>query len=231
MGRQLRMLAGRPVVYGWSVLAGTITRLSPEVSFITVIGLTQLNPFTSAIPAKPGDSKERTFDSTFVLTLREPRKQPKAGTRRSKKSDSPVHIAKIEPRKPTKASGKGNTTITQQDTALSRTIGGTHEITIELPEPSNSGGRSKNNRKPAATSKPSGKRTTLPSSEHPKPKRAKLTPEEKKKRDRTRMAERRLRRRQLGLCYNCSNPAIEGEIRCQSCKKKHQLSNKRPRNK
>ena len=54
VGRQLRMLAGRLVVYGWSVLAGTITRLSPAVSFITVIGLMQLNLFTSVIPAKAG---------------------------------------------------------------------------------------------------------------------------------------------------------------------------------
>lgn len=81
------------------------------------------------IPAKPGDSKERTFESTFVLTLREPRKQPQAGTRQSKKSSSPVHIAKIKPRKPTKASGKGKTTMAQKDNPEH----GTFELVAQVP--------------------------------------------------------------------------------------------------
>ena len=46
------------------------------------------------LPAHLGDSKERTFDSTFVLVLRKPRKQPKAGTGRSKKNSSPVQTVK-----------------------------------------------------------------------------------------------------------------------------------------
>ena len=50
-----------------------------------------------------------------MIELRKPRKQPKAGARRTKKASSPVNTAKIKPRKPAKASGKGNTTMAQKD--------------------------------------------------------------------------------------------------------------------
>ena len=65
------------------------------------------------LPAQAGDSKERTFDTTFVLALRKPRKKPKAGTRRSKKNSSPAHTTitaeiktKQARRKPTKREPK-----------------------------------------------------------------------------------------------------------------------------
>ena len=48
----------------------------------------------SPTPAHSGGSKERTFDSTFVLVLRKPRKQPKVGTGRSKRNSSPVQTVK-----------------------------------------------------------------------------------------------------------------------------------------
>ena len=67
------------------------------------------------LPAQPGDSKERTFESTFLIEIRKPRTQPKVGIRRSKKASSPVRTAKIEPRKPAKASGKGNVTMGKKD--------------------------------------------------------------------------------------------------------------------
>ncbi len=77
----------------------------------------------------PGNGKERTFESTFVIELRKPRKKTKAGTRRSKKATSPVHTAKIEPRKPAKASGKGKTTTAQKDNPEH----GTFELVAQVP--------------------------------------------------------------------------------------------------
>ncbi len=80
-------------------------------------------------PVQAGISKERTFESTFVIELRKPRKQPKPGTRRSKKTSSPVHTAKIEPQRPAKASGKGKTTMAQKDNPEH----GTFELVAQVP--------------------------------------------------------------------------------------------------
>ncbi len=81
------------------------------------------------LPAHPGNGKERTFESTFVIELRKPRKQPKAGARRSKKTSSPVHITRIEPRKPAKAPAKGKATMAQQDTPKD----GKFELVAQVP--------------------------------------------------------------------------------------------------
>ena len=81
------------------------------------------------LPGQPGNGKERTFESAFVIELRKPRKKTKAGTRRSKKATSPVHTAKIEPRKPAKASGKGKTTMAQKDNPEH----GTFELVTQVP--------------------------------------------------------------------------------------------------
>ena len=81
------------------------------------------------LPAQPGNRKERTFESTLVIKLRKPRKQPKADTRRPKKTTSPVHTTRIEPRKPAKASAKGKTTMAQKDNPEH----GTFELVAQVP--------------------------------------------------------------------------------------------------
>ena len=64
-------------------------------------------------------------------------------------------------------------------------------------------------------SKPSGR--SKPSS----PKRARLTPFEREERKRTLAAQRRQNRKEQGLCKDCPNKAIEGQIRCSDCAEKN----------
>ena len=66
-------------------------------------------------PKREGDSKERTFESTFVITLRKPRRKAKSGAPQSKEANSPAPTANTRKRKPAKTSVNGETTTVQAD--------------------------------------------------------------------------------------------------------------------
>ena len=61
-------------------------------------------------PAQAGESKERTFESTFMIALRKPRRKAKSVAPQSKKVSSPAPTAKTHKRKTAKASRNGKTT-------------------------------------------------------------------------------------------------------------------------
>ena len=65
------------------------------------------------ILAHSGDSKERTFESTFVIVVPKPRRKPKAGAPQSRKASSPTPTANIGKLKPAKTSGNCKTTTSQ----------------------------------------------------------------------------------------------------------------------
>ena len=69
----------------------------------------------SRVPAQAGESKERTFESTFVITLRKPHRKAKSGAPQSKNASSPAPTDKTRKRKPAKASRNGKTTTVQAD--------------------------------------------------------------------------------------------------------------------
>ena len=77
------------------------------------------------------------------------------------------------------------------------------------------------------TSKPATSQTAKPKASK-KPKRVRLTPEERQERARARAAEKRLMLKQSGLCKDCRQPAIPGQNRCSTCAEKHRKS-RRPR--
>ncbi len=56
------------------------------------------------------------------------------------------------------------------------------------------------------------------------PKRARLTPEELKKRRRQRAVKRRQNRKERGICIDCPSRAVEGQTRCPDCVKKRRNS-------
>ncbi len=64
---------------------------------------------------QPGDSKERTFESTFVIPVRKRRRKAKSGEPQSKKASSPAPTANTSKRKPAKASRNGKTTTVHAD--------------------------------------------------------------------------------------------------------------------
>ena len=49
----------------------------------------------------------------------------------------------------------------------------------------------------------------------------KLTNEQNRELRPVRAAEERLRRKELGLCRDCKNLAVEGQTRCPDCAEKH----------
>ena len=55
-------------------------------------------------------------------------------------------------------------------------------------------------------------------------KRARLTPDELKERQRQRAAKRRQNRKERGICIDCPNRAVEGQIRCPDCVEKRRNS-------
>ena len=57
-----------------------------------------------------------------------------------------------------------------------------------------------------------------------RPKKARLTPDERKERDRKAAAQRRQNRKEKGLCKDCLSPAAEGHTRCADCAEKHRLT-------
>ena len=54
-----------------------------------------------------------------------------------------------------------------------------------------------------------------------KPKRVRLTPEERQERGRARAVEKRSKLKEHGLCRDCQQPAIPGQTRCSDCAEKH----------
>ena len=54
-----------------------------------------------------------------------------------------------------------------------------------------------------------------------KPKRVRLTPEERRERARARAVEKRSKLKEQGLCRDCQQPAIPGQTRCPDCAEKH----------
>ena len=65
------------------------------------------------LPMQAGESKERTFESTFVIALRKQRRKAKSAEPQSKKASSPAPTAKTRKRKPAKTSVNGETTTVQ----------------------------------------------------------------------------------------------------------------------
>ena len=53
------------------------------------------------------------------------------------------------------------------------------------------------------------------------PKRARLTPLERKERKRTLAAQRRQNRKKQGICIDCPNQAVAGQTRCPDCADKN----------
>ena len=56
-----------------------------------------------------------------------------------------------------------------------------------------------------------------------KPKKARLTPHDRKERNRKAAAQRRQNRKEQGLCKDCPNRATEGHTRCADCAERHRL--------
>ena len=57
-----------------------------------------------------------------------------------------------------------------------------------------------------------------------RPKKARLTPYERKERDRKAAAQRRQNQKEQGLCKDCPNRATPGHTRCAECAEKHRLA-------
>ena len=57
-----------------------------------------------------------------------------------------------------------------------------------------------------------------------KPKRVRLTPEERQERGRARAVEKRSKLKEQGLCRDCQQPAIPEQTRCVDCAEKHRKS-------
>ena len=57
-----------------------------------------------------------------------------------------------------------------------------------------------------------------------RPKKARLTPYERKERDQKAAAKRRHNRKEWGLCNDCPNRATPGQTRCVDCAEKHRLT-------
>ena len=74
---------------------------------------TPLPEHTPHQPAQAGESKERTFESTFVIALHTQRRKAKSGEPQSKKANSPAPTANTRKRKPAKTSVNGETTTSQ----------------------------------------------------------------------------------------------------------------------
>ena len=88
------------------------------------------------------------------------------------------------------------------------------------------------NPKPAPTrarkaSKPATARVAKPKASE-KPKRVRLTSEERQERARARTAEKRSNLKEQGLCKDCQQPAIPEQTRCPACAEKHRKT-RRPR--
>ena len=127
-----------------------------------------------------------------------------------------------------------------------RAVGHTFEFSFPIPKPANAGNSSKNQKKTAGKSfkkNPKARNTTEaapnprtepdPSlAEDRKRKRAEYgrarnqTPD-RKEYQRVRAQEQRRKAKELGLCKDCSEPAIPGQTRCPTCAEKRRESRRR----
>ena len=55
------------------------------------------------------------------------------------------------------------------------------------------------------------------------PKKTRLTPSERKERNRKAAAQRRQTRKTQGICKDCPNRATKGHTRCPDCAEKHRI--------
>lgn len=69
--------------------------------------------------------------------------------------------------------------------------------------------------------KPARPKQTVPKKSAIKVPRPRLTEEQKRERSRVQAKERFWRRKELGLCKDCPDEAIKGQIRCLDCVEKH----------
>ena len=124
----------------------------------------------------------------------------------------------------------------------------TFEFSFSLPEPANSGNCSKTKKKQPGPPPQKSTASTRPGEASPKTRKLKLhtkpdsasvetkkqkraeyerqrnqTPE-RKERARLLAQARQRKAKELGLCRNCNKPAIEGQIRCESCAERHRVS-------
>ena len=124
----------------------------------------------------------------------------------------------------------------------------TFEFSFSLPEPANSGNCSKTKKKQPGPPPQKSTASTCPGEASPKTRKLKLhtkpdsasvetkkrkraeyarqrnqTPE-RKERARLLAQARQRKAKELGLCRNCNTPAIEGQIRCESCAERHRVS-------
>ncbi len=109
-----------------------------------------------------------------------------------------------------------------------RAIGSTFEHAFILPKPANAGNT--HTQKPKATNPI--QKTRPVTAKHKiatNATRPRLTEEQKRELKRVRAAEERQRRKELGLCKDCSNPGIKGQTRCPDCAEIHRLSRCRQR--
>lgn len=88
--------------------------------------------------------------------------------------------------------------------------------TFQLPK---RGGKKK--QKPAPRANNTKKRTPP---KDPVPKKAPLTPEARRERQRIRHKEKLERARLSGQCRHCGEPAIPSQTRCETCAEKHRVS-------
>ena len=73
------------------------------------------------------------------------------------------------------------------------------------------------------TSKPAATKPAKPKPPK-KPKRTRLTVEERQERARARAVETRSKLKESGLCRDCRQPAIPGQTRCTNCAEQHRKS-------
>ena len=124
------------------------------------------------------------------------------------------------------------------DTPHKWAVGTTFEWEFEFPMPTNpfyerTSEPKRNNKKPANpkakstptpnTSKPAAAKPAKPKASK-KPKRTRLSVEERQERARARAAEHRLKMKKSGLCKDCRQPAIPGQARCTNCAEQHRKS-------
>ena len=156
------------------------------------------------IPASAGIPKERTFESTFTVTLRQARRKPKAAISRPTKVAHSVTASNNDSPKSTDATGKGDTPLQSSFPMGDITEREADEPRINpmaiQPQP----------RPRGQVGKPTAKAARTP-----------LTAEQKRERNRKRVADHRQRQKDNGLCVGCPNKPIEGQTRCTECAEKH----------
>ncbi len=136
-------------------------------------------------------------------------------------------------RRPPLDVGKGVGERRRNQIALHKWVGGnTFEYEFDLDMPVNphyvakpaAKPKAKHSRKTSAKPEPSPAPAKPENTKPPKastPKRARLTPFDRKERKRTLAAQRRQNRKKQGLCIDCPNKAVEGQTRCSDCAEKH----------